>query len=509
MRAVSDRRKACVGRSACGTFLRVLLQVDRLRLAAPFALAALLLGAGVGRASDGPAPAFFGARGPVALPAGGDPQTAYRMPSGIGWSLEHQIDLDVFFVYFTATAKNALNDVDKDGVGAAMSFGAIIVPDVDVPVRLHVGLYPDQGALAPSRTRVRYTTFPDKVGLKVDSVFFSVATSLVFAPTPWLSIGASLHVIPTYSRQLLVLGGGGQRLELAGSPQINGVPLPGNPTYADFLDLVPNDATDPTLFYDSRAYGLHVSGLVSVTLAPLPDLAIGLAYRPRSLEAVPLTGEARIDAGRTLSSALASLDPSLQALFLSTLPNGGTRGFEADYDLKQEGPYVPQSVRLSLAWWPTERLLLAGEVAWTEWSRAFKSAKVTLTDGSNEDFNFVVGGDRVVVKAQTRWKNRWTASTQVAFRVTPDLTLRAGAHWGVSPLNPDPVGSIGTPAFACTSVMGGAGIQLTDDVQLNGLLEWVFRASTRSGSNTGAVTTDNTRYTSGQVNLHLGVSIWF
>ncbi|MCO5169871.1 MAG: outer membrane protein transport protein [Planctomycetes bacterium] len=480
-----------------------------LTVAALAAPALLLLAAPSARASDGPAPAFFGARGPVALPAGGDPQTAYRMPSGVGWALENQIDLDLFFVYFAATARNSLNDVDKSGGGAGMSFGAVFVPDVDVPVRLHVGFYPDQGALAPSRTRVRYTTFPDKVGLKVDSVFFAAATSIVVAPTSWFSLGASFHVIPTYSRQLLLLGGGGQRLELAGSPQINGVSLPGNPTYADFLDLVPNDATDPTLFYDSRAYGLHLSGLVSVTFAPVPDLAIGLAYRPRSLEVVPLTGEAKIDAGRTLDSALSSLDPSLQALFLATLPNGGTRGFEADYDLKQEGPYVPQSVRLSLAWWPTERLLLAGEVAWTEWHRAFKGAKVTLTDGSNEDFNFVVGGDRVVVKAQTRWKNRWTASTQVAFRVTPDLTLRAGAHWGVSPLNPDPVGSIGTPAFACTSVMGGGGIQLTEDVQLNVLLEWVFRARARSGSNTGAVTTDHTRYTSDQVNLHLGLSVWF
>ena len=29
----------------------------------------------------------------------------------------------------------------------------------------------------------------------------------------------------------------------------------------------------------------------------------------------------------------------------------GARGFGAEYDLEQEGPYVPQSLRLSLAWW--------------------------------------------------------------------------------------------------------------------------------------------------------------
>jgi hypothetical protein len=408
-----------------------------------------LLGAPA-RASDGPAPSILGARGPVALPAGGDPQTAFRMPSGVGWSLQNQIDLDVFVAWYRSTAENSLNDLSKEGVGGALSFGAVLVPDPEGPITLHFGLAPELGAISPARTSVRYTTYPDTIGLRADTMFVTAAASLVFTPTRWLALGASLQVIPAIQKTRLLLGGGGQSLDLAGSPQVNGVPLPGSPTYAEFLQLVPAGDSDPTLLYEASATALHLDALVSVSFCPTDRLSIGLAYRPRSWDAIPFRGDAEIDATGTVSAALAGLDPALRALFLATLPDGGTKGFQAEYDLEQEGPWVPQSVRLSLAWWPTESLLLAGEVVWTDWHGAFGESKVVLTNGSNADFNHVLGSDRVVVRAPTRWESRWTASAQVAWRVLPAWTLRAGFHYGESPLNPTLVGNISTPSFAST-----------------------------------------------------------
>lgn len=469
-----------------------------------------LLATPAARASDGPAPTFYGAKGPVALPADGDGQTAFRMPAGIGWSLDSSIDLDLFFAYFHSTAKNALNDVDKGGVGGGLSFGAVIVPDDGGPFTLHVGIYPDQGALSPKRTKVRYTTFPETIALRADTMFVTAAVSLVAAPTSWLSIGASVHVIPAVMKSRLLLGGGGQRLELAGSPAINGVPLPGDPTYADFLDLFgASGPSDPTLIYEADAFSLQLSGVLSVSVKPTPDLAIGLAWRPRSYAAIPFHGEARIDAAATFQQALGTIDPAVRSLFLATLPDGGSRGFTAKYDLEQDGPYVPQSLRGSVAWWPTDRLLVAAEVAWVEWHRAFGTTKVRLSHGSNRDFNFVVGSDKIGVSAPTRWRNQWTVSASTAWLATETLTLRGGFHLGESPLNPRIVGSISTPSFASTSVMGGAGLQVTPDVQVNALLEWVFTERTRSGAGTGSMTTENTKYTADQVVLHLGLTCWF
>lgn len=480
------------------------------------ARAALLLGlaclaGGSARASDGPAPSVLGARGPVALPMGGDPQSAFRMPSGVGWSLQSQVDLDLFLAWYRSSAENRLNDLVKEGVGGALSLGAVLVPDEEGPFTLHLGIYPELGALSPSRTKVHYETIPH-IGLRADTMFVTLAGGVAFAPTRWLSFGASAHVIPVITQNRLLLGGsgGGQTLELAGSPAINGVPLPGNPTYAEFLRLVPQGAAaDPTLIYEAKGEGLHLSGLVSVTLCPSERFAVGLAYRPRSFDAVPLGGEAEIDASLTVDSALGGLPGPVRQLFLATLPDGGRNGWKASYQFTQEGPYVPQQVRLSLAWWPSERVLLAGEVVWTDWHGAFGEATISLTEGSNRDFNWVVGSSRVVVRAPTRWHSRWTASGQVAWRVLDPLTLRLGFHYGESPLNPQVLGSISTPSLACSSLFLGTGWQLTRDLQLNALVEWVLPTKARAGLGTGAPTTDGTRYTADQLVLHLGLSVWF
>lgn len=482
--------------------------LTRRRLLAAALLSWLLISPAGG--SDGPAPSILGARGPVALPAGGDPHTAFRMPSGVGWALQNQVELDLFVAYFRSTAKNQRNDLVKDGIGGAGSLGAVLVPDEDAPFTLHLGLYPELGAISPKPTRVNYTTFPG-IGLRADTMFVTAAGSLVYTPTRWLSLGVALQVTPGIMQHRLLLGGSGQQtLDLGGSPRIAGVPLPGDPTYAEFLDLVPSGPpSDPTLVYRASGTALHLNALLSLTLCPTDRLAIGLAWRPRSWAALPFRGEAEIDATATVEAALAGLDPSLRALFMATLPDGGRNGFQARYDMEQEGPYVPQTARLSLAWWPTDELLLAGEVAWTDWHGAFGRSTVVLTGGTNADFNHVVGANRVVVRAPTRWKSQWTASVQVAWRVLPPLTLRAGFHYGESPLNPKLVGSISTPSFASTSAQVGAGWQLTRDVQLNALVEWVFPERRRSGLGTGAPTTEGTRYTSDQVVLHLGVSVWF
>lgn len=487
---------------------RVARWLPRRLLLAGALLCSLLIGRAGG--SDGPAPSILGARGPVALPAGGDPHSAFRMPSGVGWALQNQVDLDLFLAYYRSSARNQLNDLVKEGVGGAASLGVVLVPDLDAPFTLHLGLYPELGAISPARTRVNYTTFPG-IGLRGDTMFVTAAASLVYAPTRWLSLGLSFQATPAILKNRLLLGGSGQQtLELGGSPQISGVPLPGSPTYAEFLDLVPSGAaSDPTLVYQANGTAFHLNALLSLTLCPTDRLALGFAWRPRSWDAIPFRGEARIDATATVDAALAGLDPSLQAVFLATLPDGGRNGFQARYKFEQEGPYVPQTARLSLAWWPTDELLLAGEVCWTDWHGAFGQATVVLSEGSNRDFNHVVGSDRIVVRAPTRWKSQWTASIQAAWRPLTDWTFRGGFHYGRSPMNQKLLGSISTPSLACTSVQVGAGWQLTRNLQLNGLVEWALPAQRNAGLGTGAPTTERTRYTADQVVLHLGLSVWF
>ena len=95
--------------------------------AVPFLTAGLLAlaGAGSARAANGPMPSTVGTRGPIAMPMDGDGQTMFRMPSGIGWSLESRIDLDVFIAMTYAEMRNRLNDFDERSFTPGLSGGVV------------------------------------------------------------------------------------------------------------------------------------------------------------------------------------------------------------------------------------------------------------------------------------------------------------------------------------------------------------------------------------------------
>src|SRR5690606_29520550 len=172
----------------------------------------------------------------------------------------------------------------------------------------------------------------------------------------WLSVGVGLHLI--YASVGIRTTVGGNSTPLEGSPTINGVPIPGDPTYADFLGLFASDgATDPTTYFVGDLSCVQFSATLSLSLRPFDRLGIGLAYRERSWAPFPFEGKAEIRGERTFDNALGGLDPTLQALFLATLPRGGQDGYTGEYDAELRSMHVPRQVRLSVAFWPLERLL--------------------------------------------------------------------------------------------------------------------------------------------------------
>ncbi|MGE0711559.1 MAG: OmpP1/FadL family transporter [Planctomycetota bacterium] len=487
------------------------------------ALCLVLLLAWPACAANGPILSTVGPKGPVSLPADGDAWSMFRMPSGIGWSYGSEVDLDLFVFYSTTTMRNSLNDLRSSGSTAGANGGVIFAPgrlgddasdeewDAYTPagkITLGFGIFVDMAGGTGATTKIRWQTFPETLGSRAGLQFVNATIAAAFTPTRWLSLGLGLHaVLSDVSIRTLT---GGNSTPLNGSPQINGVPLPGNPTYSDFLDLFSNDtaAADPTTYFSSDLRTVMYGATFSLSLRPLENLAIGLSYRPRSWAPDDFTGDGVVNAERTFSQATAGLDPTLRQLFLATLPNGGNNGFQSRYDVTLSGLYVPRQVRFDVAFWPKEWLLIAAEVAWIEWHRAFRSFKVVLDQGNNADLNFVTGSNRIVSKLAQRWFNRFTYSLYCAVGVNEHLTLRAGMNLSKVAVNVDVANNSPNAAYVDLNLSFGATVSYSR-FSFHGLLEFspynAQQSNARPESRTGKFTT----YSARQFFFHFGATVRF
>ena len=473
-------------------------------------------------ASNGPTPVTIGTKGPVSLPVFGDGQSMFRMPSSIAWNLDDQIDLDLFVFRAELSMRNSLNDYDRGYYSFGASGGVVLTPgrpDIDAPdeawadysearkVTVGFGVYPDMAGGSGERDKVRLTTYPETVATQKSILFVTSQLNVAYTPAKWIAFGLGLQVIAAQLELRTLVGGGSTPLE--GSPTINGVPIPGNPTYGDFLGLFASDqGSDPSTFFSSDLSTVQFGAIASVSLRPHERFGLGLSYRPRSWAPFDFEGKAKIDATRTFEDALGGLSQPIQDLFLQTLPDQGQFGFVSEYDVRLRGIHVPQQVRLSAAFWPKDWLVLGFEVAWIEWHRAFRATSIKLNDGSNRDLSFVIGSDRIDSTMNTRWRNQWVYSGYLAVGVTDALTLRLGFSYGEIPFNEDLQGVAPSAGFTSTHLSVGGGYRI-GPVDLMVLVEHAFHDSKRAGLNTEAVTAQRTRYASKQTFVHFGVSYRF
>lgn len=472
-------------------------------------------------ATNGAIPTMVGARSPVSLPMEGDAQSFFRMPSGMAWSLESEIDLTLFAVYQSSTMRNSLNDFDNSGTSPGGSGGFLIAPlrgpqAEGLPAgavgrfTYAGGLFVDIGGGASSGgADIRWQDFPETIDMGTGLLFLSATFSTSYAVTDWFSVGLGLNLLQVTAASETLFASSSED-GLAGSPQISGVPLPGSPTYSDLLNLFSTgEDSDPNTGVKAELAGVQFAPTLSFSLRPLQNLAIGFSYRPRSFVLQELEGSADVDATVTFNSAVSGLAAPIQQLFFATLPDGGSRGYRSRYDIVVSELYSPTQARLSIAWRPIPRLLLAGEVAWIEWHRAISTIEVVLTNGSNNDVNFVVGSDRVDTTLAQRWSNQWVFAFFAEFAVTDTFWLRTGWNYGRTPLNTERWDNSPTSAFVEHHVYLGFG-KRWGRFSLDVLGELgIPRSENNAGLRATSATGRNSDYTSLQAFLHLGLKWHF
>lgn len=485
--------------------------------------AVLLLGGGQSAlAANGPILSTIGSKGPVTFPVDGDAWSMFRMPSSIGWAWDSRVDVDLFYFYSRTTLRNSLNDFEGQGSSFGANGGVFFAPgridddasDEEWDAYVHAqkitigfGVYVDMAGGTGRASKVRWQTFPEKIPLRSGIQFVAPTLAVAFTPTEWLSVGLGLHAsIATMSIRALT---GGGSTPLGGSPQINGVPLPGNPTYSDFLDLFGNDDDkDPTTYFNGDLSTVQYAATLSISIKPNDYLGFGISYRPRSWAPNDFEGDGSVNATRTFTEALGGLDPSINDLFLQTLPNGGTQGFISDYDVTLRGLRVPRQVRLSAVFWPKPSIMIGAEVAWIEWHRAFRRFNLELKNGNNADVNFVTGTTEISSRLTQRWKNRWVYSLYAAFALNDYLTVRGGFNYSNTAINHNVANNSSSAALVTTNLSVGATLNVSR-FSIHTLVEYSPYTSKEASLRPASVTGKLSKTSAIQLFWHLGVSVSF
>ncbi|MEZ5326624.1 MAG: outer membrane protein transport protein [Verrucomicrobiales bacterium] len=164
----------------------------------------------------------------------------------------------------------------------------------------------------------------------------------------------------------------------------------------------------------------------------------GLLYRPTDRLTLALTYRSPTSI-TSKGRADGTLDAQLQSI--------GAAGFDpgVHYDAEVETAF-PQAVAGGIALQVTDWLLLAGQVEWINWSRAYDTLDITLRNGTNSDLQ-ALAGKEIRDSVPLHWDDQFVFRGGMEFGVNEALTLRVGYAYGASPM-PD---SLVTPVNAAIS----------------------------------------------------------
>lgn len=187
---------------------------------------------------------------------------------------------------------------------------------------------------------------------------------------------------------------------------------------------------------DMETDGYGINGDVGLTWKASRDLTFGLSYRTP-----------------TKFDTSGSADGDIAAQFKSLGLGGAPSQFHYDSDIETR---LPQKVTAGVSWQATQRLRLAAQVDWINWSDAFDHLNVHLTNGTNPAINGVLGTNRIDDTIRLDWKDRLAWRAGAEFALTERLCLRAGYAYGRSPV-PDSTVLPMTAAISENTASAGLG----------------------------------------------------
>ncbi len=313
--------------------------------------------------------------------------------------------------------------------GPSFGFAAPVAAEGDAEPRLVAGFgfAPEAGFFTDIEYRTRF--FPEGVATKTDYHILTFAPGAALRLTENLSVGASLHY---YYSRFDVSGPVEQSVDLFKGEVSPGV------TFGDVLRGFGTERIQARTDLKSVSRS-GFGGEIGALFRASRSWSLGAFYRPPGfLE--DFEGDVELDFTGVLPE-----DPDL-------FPEGLLNR----YDAKVSGIRYPQSAGLGAAWRPAEVLRLSADLAWIDWSNAFRKLDIELTGSENSGYDTIVGGDSIDTEFPLEWRDQWVMGLGAEWEFADRLTARAGVSLATSPVPRRTAGPL-TPGFARTTGTLGLG----------------------------------------------------
>ena len=167
-------------------------------------------------------------------------------------------------------------------------------------------------------------------------------------------------------------------------------------------------------------------------------------------------GQGSIDLGPAVDALQANpqVGQVLTAAFTTYLPDGGSKGYKADYDVEATSLKFPGSISLGSAFTPLPGWLLALDLSYINWAGASSRIKIKANKGTNADFNEINGGPGLDYTVLIDWRDQIVVAAGTAVAPTDWLVFRGGLNYGRNPMDEEFLigNSLGTEAHATLGV---------------------------------------------------------
>lgn len=187
-----------------------------------------------------------------------------------------------------------------------------------------------------------------------------------------------------------------------------------------------------------KTTGTGENASVGILANPSRKITLGASWKSRTV--IASTGHATGNAGQEFANLGLPFQPTFA------------------YDAAVRN-VLPQSALVSVLWKADSRWLIALQGNWTNWSSAFVTLPVVLTNGTNANINSLLGSTSLIDGVPLHWKDQYSIHGGVERAVTENISLRAGFEHSNSPV-PNSTLSPLTAAIMKNQLATGIGYRL-------------------------------------------------
>lgn len=171
-----------------------------------------------------------------------------------------------------------------------------------------------------------------------------------------------------------------------------------------------------------------------------------------------------------------------------------SKGMIANYDL-EVGLKLPQSVGFGMSLKPSDNVKLGFDFEWVNWSNAFDKMSLTMTNGSNDNINKMMGGSTVTIDFPLNWTDSYILKVGGEYYPVNQFALRLGYVYGSNPVPETTIFSV-FPAVVEHHFTFGAGYKINPNIMINAAFETALDRKL-TGSNPHLVASEYAGSTSG------------